>query len=185
MSLNSLIPSLPVWEEWIEICLRRRPDKPAGLFPYGKSGLKFFLKSGQDPSTIIVSSRMGRVDWNDFVFANRDEAQRVSSRMGRVDWNLSPVYLILKRVVSSRMGRVDWNDAYPHHPHSEPVSSRMGRVDWNRLTPEYAFIIDRLFPYGKSGLKCFQRTKRCLDARLFPYGKSGLKLIDQQERIMI
>ena len=40
--------SLPVWEEWIEIS-RRLPMRAetCGLFPYGKSGLKFFGKDGR------------------------------------------------------------------------------------------------------------------------------------------
>ena len=34
--------SLPVWEEWIEIDGRRYPNRTnVGLFPYGKSGLKW------------------------------------------------------------------------------------------------------------------------------------------------
>ena len=61
---GTLSPSLPVWEEWIEMVV---PDGACGvdqgLFPYGKSGLKlavFWYAS----DALSVSSRMGRVDWN-------------------------------------------------------------------------------------------------------------------------
>ena len=54
--------SLPVWEEWIEIGGAKKPlPMQAGLFPYGKSGLKC-RQARQRREEARVSSRMGRVD---------------------------------------------------------------------------------------------------------------------------
>ena len=145
----------------------------------------------------IVSSRMGRVDWNDLKQPAAPSLV-VSSRMGRVDWNFPVFHFSLclpwslpvweewieigslynpdgPQIVSSRMGRVDWNFGKSGEAANVIVSSRMGRVDWNRHPADQTGRLIRLFPYGKSGLKSLAYKSIRLISCLFPYGKSGLK----------
>ena len=122
--------SLPVWEEWIEIasidrkwkkycvssrmgrvdwnfCPSRREIANRGLFPYGKSGLKYtqtlktlcdislfpYGKSGlKSPDCFpLVNFCRSLPVWEEWIEITRICCKNwqyfVSSRMGRVDWN--------------------------------------------------------------------------------------------------
>ena len=76
--------SLPVWEEWIEMLMGRRfLNRISGLFPYGKSGLKFAARVGVD---VGAGSLPVWEEWIEILYSSaRAEMAVVSSRMGRVD----------------------------------------------------------------------------------------------------
>ena len=75
--------SLPVWEEWIEINLPGTRIIIISLFPYGKSGLKFF------PSADTSYPHWSLPVWEEWIeifsFGSFSREGPVSSRMGRVD----------------------------------------------------------------------------------------------------
>ena len=144
--------SLPVWEEWIEI------------------------QRGYDTDTpLLVSSRMGRVDWNANPYGKLF-LYHVSSRMGRVDWNKWYQPCMNSTQVSSRMGRVDWNGCALRVDDRQGVSSRMGRVDWNDYNAPFTFVIGVSSRMGRVDWNILGIGLNRQQCCLFPYGKSGLKL---------
>ena len=154
---NVYLLSLPVWEEWIEIST-----------------------SGFSKNLALVSSRMGRVDWN---------VTKVSTNSlcpSLFPYGKSGLKLLCegsqRGVFQSLPVWEEWIEIFKIASESAhmTVSSRMGRVDWNGHPLLFPPHRHGLFPYGKSGLKS-ERDEPCSRraARLFPYGKSGLKLYDR------
>ena len=166
--------SLPVWEEWIEIALRRRK-----------------------PDHHVVSSRMGRVDWNPNE-KTHPSFLPVSSRMGRVDWNgeyeitvsavagLFPYGKSGLKFFGGHCGGdgprslpvwEEWIEMFPASQMCTQSPSLPVWEEWIEMWKCYCANHRRmgLFPYGKSGLKFITAIKRNARKRLFPYGKSGLK----------
>ena len=128
------------------------PAKFPGLFPYGKSGLKFACK-GSVLRPQGVSSRMGRVDWNDvcdcikfcgrslFPYGKSGLKSRSELIYHSRFWSL-PVWEEWIEIICDCVNPLPYG-----------VSSRMGRVDWNLLIIYICCTLFCLFPYGKSGLK--------------------------------
>ena len=104
---KALSKSLPVWEEWIEIPLENTAyTAEDGLFPYGKSGLKYARQH------VLQDRHRSLPVWEEWIEIYREGARVLSPMESLPVWE-------------------EWIEIedHGHRAGQGHVSSRMGRVD--------------------------------------------------------